>query len=169
METCLVRRQTRTGFGKAPPCGRVSPTLLAKSSFSLPQAPLTDPLWRQNTGVNATVLSFRKAIPPFLWGGKMSGTKSEGLLYPPWGDENFAYHIYKLRENRMGSLTSCSAQFCVGSHATPATAPFGAFSRSNATTICDVWFALPHPLPKGRTVSIFFTFNECSPPEAHHV
>lgn len=37
----------------------------------------------------------------------------------------------------------------------PFTVPFWAPSCSNAAAICDVWFALPHPLPKGRTTRFF--------------
>lgn len=92
----------------------------------------------------------------------MSRTKAEGLFYLPWrGDENFAYPTYKLRKKKkqtVDSLTSCSAQFCVGSHTTPSTAPFRASSRSNATTICDAWFALPHPLlsPRQNPCAYFY-------------
>lgn len=62
---------------------------------------------------------------------------------------------YKHRKNRLDSLTSCSAQFCVGSCTTPSPVPFWASSRSNTTAICGVWFALPHPLPRGRTMCLF--------------
>lgn len=45
---------------------------------------------------------------------------NQAILHVPRKDENFTYPTYKLRKNRMDSLTTtCSAQFCVGSPATP--------------------------------------------------
>lgn len=94
----------------------------------------------------------------------MSRTKSDRLFYPPSRrDENFAYPTYKPRKNGMDPLTSRSAQFCVGSHTTPSAVLFWAASYSNATTICDVWFALPHPLPKGKTMHLFLCYMNVIP------
>lgn len=127
---------------------RVTHRLFTKSSFPPPQESSRG----IHTGVNEIVLSIHKAIPPFLWGRWVGPNRA--ILYLPRKDENFAYPTYKLRKNRTGSLTTCSAQFCVGSPATPAV-PFWAPSCSKAAAICDVWFALPHPLPKGRTTRLF--------------
>lgn len=88
--------------------------LFTESSFPLPQESSRG----IHTGVNEIVLPIHKAIPPFLWGKKMSRTKS-GYFIPTKKRWELHLPTYKLRKNRMGSLTTtCSAQVCVGSPAT---------------------------------------------------
>lgn len=115
----------------------------------------TDPLRRQNTGVNAIALSFIKKFLLF-YEGRQAGLNQNGY-FTHHEEETRTSFIppTSLGKNRMDLLTSCSDQFRVGSHTTPSTVPFWASFRSNTTAICDARLSLPHPLPKGRNTHLF--------------
>lgn len=142
---------------------------IVKSSFSLPRESSADPLWRQNTRVRMQL--YYHFIKQFLLSckkGRWVGLNQKGY-FTYHGEEMRTSLIppYKLRKNRLDSLTSCSAQFCVGSCTTPSPVPFWASSRSNATAICGVWFALPHPpSPRAEPRAYFYVKWTFSPGSA---
>lgn len=66
------------------------------------------------------------------------------LLNPPTSSEKTGWAHWQL---------FCSVLCRFSFH--PLTVLFWAPSCSNAAAICDVWFALPPPLPRGRTTHLF--------------
>lgn len=148
MGLCLAHRQPISMLRRSPTCEGHS-YIIHCIFFPLPQESSRG----IHAGVNEIVLSIHKAIPPFPWGKKMNRTKS-GYFIPPRKDEAFAYPTYKLRKNRMGWQLFCSVLCRFSCH--PLTVPFWAPSSSNAAAICDVWCALPPPLPRAEPHIYFY-------------
>lgn len=142
---------------------RVTHRLFLKSSFPLPQESSRG----IHTGVNETVLSIHKAIPPFPWGRKMSRTKI-GYFVPT--KKRWELHLSHLQAQKKQDGLPDNNLFCsvlcrFSCH--PLAAPF--LSTFLQQRSCHLWCVVcsPSSSPQGQSHVFIFMLNERCPGESH--